>query len=280
MDDIVSLGRKRLRERFFGDHPFRLGASGSLETVEAIEVDEVKSFYQSLLKGGNLTVAVSGQFEYDELSEKIEAILSQVPSGEACAVNTGRTLFGESGSFQESMDRQQVVVFHAFPCPGLKGEDYYVSEVMDELFSGMSSNLFERVREELSLAYFVRSSRIIGLDTGMFYLFSGTSPERYTEVLVELEREIERVQAGEIGEEELQRCTIRLKAARRMSMQTNSSCASQAAMNVAYGLPADDWRKYDERIDSIGIETLQAFAKKYFDRSKRVEFLIGAVDSK
>ena len=53
----------------------------------------------------------------------------------------------------------------------------------DELFSGMSSNLFERVREQKSLAYFVRSSRIVGLDTGMFYFFAGTSPQRYGEVI-------------------------------------------------------------------------------------------------
>ena len=70
------------------------------------------------------------------------------------------------------MERQQAVVFHAYPGPGLLGDDFPVSEVADELFSGMSSHLFERIREDLGLAYFVRSSRIVGLNTAMFYFYA------------------------------------------------------------------------------------------------------------
>jgi len=276
-DDIVSLGRDRLRARFFGEHPFRLGAAGDLETVESIALGEVESFFRKIRVGGNVTVAVSGNFDYESFSRQLETILEQIPAGEINVPANNASSPSVVGSSSEVMDRQQVVVYHGFPCPGLKSDDFYISEVMDELFSGMSSNLFERVREELSLAYFVRSNRIIGLDTGMFYLYAGASPDRYGEVIVELDREIKRVLAGDIASDELKRCKTRLKAGRRMSMQTNSSCASQVAMNVAYGLPVDDWRRYDDRIESVEAKDLQCFAEKYFDISKRVEFLIGAL---
>jgi zinc protease len=65
--------------------------------------------------------------------------------------------------------------------------DFYVSEVIDELFSGMASNLFERVREQKGLAYFVRSGRVLGLDAGMFFFLAGTQPGRETEVLAEID---------------------------------------------------------------------------------------------
>ena len=65
------------------------------------------------------------------------------------------------------------MVLQAFPGPRVHAPDYFVGEVADELFSGMASRLFERVREEKGLAYFVRSGRILGLDTGMFYFFAG-----------------------------------------------------------------------------------------------------------
>ena len=176
------------------------------------------------------------------------------------------------------MDRQQAIVFHGFPGPGLLSDDYYVSEVADEVFSGMSSNLFEQVREQLGLAYFVRSSRIVGLDTGLFYFFAGTSPEGYAQVIEELIKEVDRVGSGGVTEAELNRCKTRLKASRRMSQQTNSSCASQAAMNIAYGLPANDWRDYDARIESVTVEGLALFAKTYFKTEHRVELVIGAVE--
>ena len=60
-----------------------------------------------------------------------------------------------------------------------------MSEVADELFSGMSSRLFERVREEKGLAYFVRSSRVIGLEAGMFFFMAGTAPDSEGAVLAE-----------------------------------------------------------------------------------------------
>ena len=138
--------------------------------------------------------------------------------------------------------------------------------------------VFEKIREELSLAYFVRSSRIVGLDTAMFYFYAGTSTEGYPKVIEELIKELKRVSDGDIALQELDRCKTRLKASRRMSMQTNSSCASHAALNVAYGLPANDWRSYDERIDAVSIQDLANFASKYFREEERVELVIGALE--
>ena len=126
------------------------------------------------------------------------------------------------------MERQQAVVFHAYPGPGLLDDDFPVSEVADELFSGMSSHLFERIREDLGLAYFVRSSRIVGLNTAMFYFYAGTSRQGYDQVIAELIAEVGRLLELGITDEELARCRSRLKAARRIGLQTNASCSSHA----------------------------------------------------
>ncbi len=278
LDDIVTAGRRILRDRFFGEHPFRLGGSGSLETVEPLGVDDLKAFRAKLFTAGNVSVAVSGQFDAAALKPRVEALLAKLPKG---GKPTSDIVFKKPfapGEHRREMDRQQAVVFHGYPGPGLLGEDFYVSEVADEIFSGMSSNLFERVREELSLAYFVRSGRMIGLDAGMFYFYAGTSNEGYPRVIEELIKEVDRIANCGVADEELARCKTRLKASRRMSLQTNASCASQAAMNVAYGLPANDWRTYDGRIDKVTVEELADFAKKYFKTESRVELVIGAVN--
>lgn len=245
--------------------------------MEPLETNDLKDLRSRLLKAGNVSLAVSGQFDIDMLKPRLEALLSKLPAGEK---PTSSYLFKKPfapGEHRESMDRQQAVVFHGYPGPGLLDKDFHVSEVADEVFSGMSSNLFERIREELSLAYFVRSSRIVGLDTAMFYFYAGTSQEGYPKVIEELVEEVARVRNKGITPAELERCKTRLKAARRMSMQTNASCASQAAMNTIYGLPANDWREYDGRIDAVSIEDLSDFARKYFGEADRVELVIGAV---
>jgi len=277
-DDIVTAGRRVLRQHFFGEHPFRLGASGSLETVQEIEPNDLRALWSKLLVAGNVSLAVSGQFDPSSLQPRLEALLAQLPDGEKPTSTRSFSKPASPGAHRRKMDRQQAIVFHGYPGPGLRSDDFYVSEVADEIFSGMSSVLFERVREELGLAYFVRSSRIVGLDTAMFYFYAGTSPEGADQVIAALIEEVDRVAKGGVASVELDRCKTRLKASRRMSMQTNASCASQAAMNVAYGLPANDWRQYDGRIDAVGIDDLAAFARRYLTAENRVELVIGAVE--
>jgi len=277
LDDIVSVGRHRLRKLFFGRHPLAIGGAGDLDTVSRIALQDLRDFWSRIVVGGNVVIGVSGSFESQKISGQLSGILEQLPEARALDSTAEFSAPAQPGRHREHLDRKQAIVFHAYPSPGLLAEDYFVSEVADELFSGMSSELFERVREQLSLAYFVRSSRVVGLQASMFYLFAGTAPERYEEVVAELDKEVRRVAAG-VGPGELERCKNRLKASKRMSMQTNSSCASQAVLNSVYGLPPNDWSRYAERIDSVSIDALRSFASIYFAQDNRVELVVGPWD--
>ncbi len=272
LDDVVTVGRKKMREKFFGAHPFAIESAGDEPGLKAIQVADLGALHRRLVVSGNAVLAVAGDFDAKKLAPKLKAFLAKLPKGEAPRVSP--TLNVQAGDFVENQPRQQAIVFQAFPGPGLHAPDYLGSELMDELFSGMSSQLFERVREQKSLAYFVRSSRIVGLESAMFYFFAGTSPQRYGEVLTELEAEVARVQAGQVASDELTRCQTRLKAGKRMGLQTNSARAMQAALNAIYRLPVNDWRDYDARIDAITLADLQTFARRYFQRPSRVQLVV------
>lgn len=271
-DDVVTVGRKLVREKFFGAHPFAVESSGTEAGVTAVTAADLRALHRRLVVGGNVVLAVAGDFDSKKLVPKLKALLARFPKGRVAAPVA--RFQPASGDFVETQPRQQAVVFQAFLGPGLLAPDYHVSEVADELFSGMSSNLFERVREQKSLAYFVRSSRVIGLETGMFYFFAGTNPDRYSEVLEEFAAEITRVQSGGVAPEELRRCQTRLKAARRMGMQANGARAMQAALNAIYGLPVNDWRNYGARIDAVTLDQLAEFARKYFRVEARVQVVV------
>jgi zinc protease len=272
LDDVVTVGRKKLREKFFGTHPFAIESGGDEAGLKAIQVADLRALHRRLVAAGNAVLAVSGDFDPKKLVPKLKAFLARLPAGRTPA-GTGRVAV-VPGDFTELQPRQQAIVFQAFPGPGLLAPDYTVSEVADELFSGMSSHLFERVREEKSLAYFVRSSRIVGLEHGMFYFYAGTSPQRYSEVIEELDLEIRRVRGGGVTADELKRCQVRLKAGKRMGMQTNSARAMQAALNAVYGLPVNDWRTYDARVDAVTLTDIQAFAQRYFEPGQRVQLVV------
>ncbi len=275
-DDVVTHARKRLRKLFFGSHPLALDAAGEVASVEALKVADLVALYRRWCVGPNAVLAVAGDFEPRTLVPKLKAFLSRIPRGRPNAWTPAAAGLPErAGDHRETVDREQAVVLQAFPGPRANAEDFYVGEVADELFSGMASRLFERVREEKGLAYFVRSARVTGLDSGMFYFMAGTQPGREGEVLAEIEAEIARVQAGEIEAAELARCQTRLKAGRRQSLQTNSTRAMQAGLSVLQGQPLNEWRNYDAKIDAVGVAELAAFARRHFQRDQRVQLVVG-----
>ncbi len=275
-DDVVELGRRRLRARFFGAHPLALDAAGDIPGLQALSPAGVAAHWRRLGVAGNLVLAVAGDFDARKLGPKLRALLAKLPRGPAGGpVSDPSPPFPPAaGDFLEQQPREQAVVFQAFPGPGFLSEDFYTAEVADELFSGMSSRLFERVREEQGLAYFVRAARVTGVEEGMFYFYAGTAPGKETAVLAEIDGEIARVQAGDLAPGELARCQTRLKAARVMGLQTNSSRAMQAGLGVLYGLPPNDWQNYDARIDAVTVDALRGFARRRLTRAARVQLIV------
>lgn len=274
-DDVVTLARKRLRERFFGGHPLAFDPHGNQSGVKALTRADLMELHAQLAVGPNVVLAVAGDFEPRKLLPKLKAFLTRLPRRAAPAVPASSGILPAApGDFIEQQPREQAVVLQAFPGPRVNADDFYVGEMADELFSGMASRLFERVREEKGLAYFVRSARVTGLNAGMFYFFAGTQPGKEAEVLAEINAEIARVAAGGVEPAELARCQARLKAARRQSLQTNGARAMQAALNALQGQPVNDWKNYDARIDAVTTADLAAFAARYFRRELRTQLVV------
>ncbi len=274
-DDVVTLGRKLLRQKFFGGHPLALDAHGDEAGVKSLTPPDLAALHRRLFVAPNVVLAVSGDFVPKRLRSRLEEFLAQLPKGGAPERRPlGLPLPAATGDFVEIQPREQAVVFQAFPGPAMLAPDFYVGEVADELFSGMASRLFERVREEKGLAYFVRSARVTGFESGMFCFYAGTAPATAGAVLAEIEAEIARVQSGGIEDAELLRCQVRLKAARRQGLQPIGARAMQAGLNVLYGLPANDWKNYDAYIDRVTRADLAAFATRYFQAARRTQLIV------
>jgi len=275
-DDVVTFARKRLREKFFGAHPLALDASGDIAGIKSLTPAALAALHRSLAVGENVVVAVAGDFDPARLTRDLTRVLSRLPAGKrpAWRLPAAVALPAQPGDFTAHLPREQAVVLQGFPGPAVNEEDFHVGEVADELFSGMAARLFERVREEKGLAYFVRSGRVTGLETGMFYFVSGTQPGREREVLAEIDAEIARVSAGGVEAAELARCVARLKAARRQSMQTNSARAMQAGLNALQGQPVNDWRNYDARVEAVTVAALAGFALRRLAPARRVQLVV------
>jgi zinc protease len=274
-DDVVTFGRKHLRRLFFGAHPLAIEPGGDAAGLARMEGRVLGALHRRLLVAPNVVLAVAGDFDPRQLVPRLEAWLATLPPSRRRPGETPPVLIsGAGGEHVVTRDCQQAVVFAAYPGPGLRDEDFYAAEVADELFSGMASRLFERVREELGLAYFVRSARVTALRGGMFYFFAGTAPGQENKVMAEFDREVKRVAAGKVSRVEIARCQTRLLAAREMGRQTNAARAMHAGLNVLYGMPADDEAAYTAGVRAIDAAALAVLARRYFVPGVRTRLVV------
>lgn len=280
LDDIASHGGRYLRELFFGDHPYRDDALGRIENLEALTLPKLIEHYQSLLVPSNMIISVAGDFDPKKMKDMLTPWIEKIPPSPPQSVDQFKfTSPPKPGDYQKFLDKEQVVVFEAYPSVAVTDPQYEVGELLDELFSGMSSNLFQKVREEQAMAYFIGSSRMTGTQAGMFYFYGGTNTENYPKVFQEIENEIVRIQKGNITDEEFSRSKTLLIASQRLSLQTPSSRASQALLDTLYGMDVNHWRTYADRINSITKKQLQEFALSHFQKSNRVRLAIGNIKS-
>jgi zinc protease len=283
MDDVVSKGLRELRKRFFEKHPFAFEPTGDLETLSNIDVKVVKDAYGRLIQANNLVVSVSGDFKRDDMVSRLEKVFGRLKSGnfeESKKVHQ-KPEWLEKDLDRSSdkphvmrMDREQAVVLAAYPDVGVTSEEHYVSEVLHEIFSGMGSELFKKVREEQSMAYYVGSSRVIGLYYGMFYFYAGTNLVNHEKVSQEIENELKRVADGGVSAEELQRCKTKIIAAKRLSLQVPGTRTLDAGLNALYGLDINLWKGWDKRIEAVTIEDIQEFTKKYLNARHRIKLYV------
>ncbi len=277
-DEIVDFGCYHLRERFFGEHPFRRDSYGTIEEVRCLDREAVAAHHGELLKGNNLVVAAAGDYKKEALVEALSEAFGKVSAEGLAGRRAPFTEPAATGRQLVTLPRQQAVVFSAFPCPGLTDEGNLASELLDECLSGMASRLFQRVREEKGMAYFVSARRIVGIDCGMLTLYAGTHPDQVEAVYEEFSAEMERFRVGAFLEDELTHAKTRLKTQRISGMQAIGARALQAALNTLYGLPVNDWLDYPERIDAVSEEDLQELVRNWMREEQRLDLVVRAGD--
>lgn len=272
-DDIVDFGRTASRRVFFGDHPFAVEPLGLTETVSSLTVDDLRAHYARLIVASNMVLTVVGDIHPEKDLPLLEAFLLDLPDW---AFLASHAEFGgpKAGVYSDVMDREQTVVFLSYPDVGVQKDDDLAGQMLDTICSDMSSELFRQVREERSLAYFVATSRTLGVDLGQFTFYAGTAPEAAEEVLAAMRDEARRLREKGPTKAELERARRRLKVRRQIQFQSIASRAAHVSLNVHYGKPYNDWDSYAGRLDAITIEDLKKFASRFVPE-KEVVYEVG-----
>jgi predicted Zn-dependent peptidase len=186
----------------FGDHPLGRDTAGEADTVARITVDQVQEFHASHYRSGATVVAVAGAVDPDEVLRVVERAFGAMPVGTGPVV---RAEPGDSlGDATIDDDTEQVhLVLGGRGLARLDDDREALDVVNHVLGGGLSSRLFDEIRERRGLAYSVHSGTASYADCGMWSVYAGTLPEHLAEVRSIVDEQMALLVADGITDDEL-----------------------------------------------------------------------------
>lgn len=252
-DDVFYLGFQKIRQQFFQEHPYNVGQLGTTEGVQAITLEDVKKYFEQIVVANNCILSVVSQLDSATLLNILRPLCEKLSQKTFQAVTDPFPAL-EARRIEDVLNKEQSMVFSAYPIAGIAEEDFYIGEILEELFNGLSSSFVEEVREKRGLAYTVGATRLLGLKNGMFCLFAGTQKEQVHIVEEEMFKGIRRVLERKLTQEEFNLCKTCLKVNRQLRLQTIGRKAFGIGYNALLGLSIEHWLAYDQQIDAISLE--------------------------
>ncbi|WP_029551721.1 M16 family metallopeptidase [Thermocrinis jamiesonii] len=199
-EDGFELAMEKLRLITYKGTTYEVSPLGTEEDLQKIGREDLLKRWEELLKGKNVVVAVVGDVDLVEMERKFSEVFSRLPSGEF-SFSTQELLVEDSLIQKVQRDGSQATVLCAFQGVPPKGKDFFAFRVLNSILGdGMTSKLFDELREKRGYAYATYSMSPIRLYSPRLFAYIGTSPEKKESAIKDL---IWVVQDANITEEDI-----------------------------------------------------------------------------
>lgn len=252
-DDIVF---DHFQETAFPDQPMGRPVLGTAELVGAMERDAVIDYMRRHYGAWNMILVGAGRIEHETLAALAADAFSGLSPGEAPTTEPTRY---EGGDFRESRELEQAHVVLGFEGMSYEDPEFHAASVLSTLFGGgMSSRLFQEVREKRGLAYSVYSFLSCYRDGGLFGIYAGTGAKEAGQLIPVVADEILKVRDS-VGEDEVARARAQLKSSILMSLESTSARCEQLARQIMiFGrpIPVAETVAKIEAVDAAAVTTV------------------------
>jgi predicted Zn-dependent peptidase len=251
-------------EFFYGGHPYGRPILGTRESVCRVQAEDLEQLHTTTFRPSNLVAAAAGRVDHGAFVDMVTARLQSGDVAPRQQIDVPRQLGHGRRRVERPAGRQAHIVAGA---SGVAVNDPLRNAVIlvgTALGGGMGSRLFQRIREELGLAYAVYSFRAFYLNAGHVGAYIGTRPETAEQARDALNSELSRLATEGLSREELEATRTQLKGQVVLSLESPGSRMHRLA---SLGLAGEEYRSLDEimaRIDAV-TETDAAEAAALYD---------------
>jgi predicted Zn-dependent peptidase len=262
-------------QNFWKDHPLGRPILGTRDTVKRFERPPVVDFYRQRFSPGNVIITAAGHLNHAhfvELVAKHFEGLKPVSNG----FHSSAPKIVPKIVLRNKKALEQVQICVGVPSYPITHEKRHSSYILNTLLGGgMSSRLFQNIRERQGLAYAIYSDLNPYRDTGCLSVYAGTSRESATKVVESIVSEFRKLKADVVPDEELRRSKDQLKGSLMLSLESSTARMSNLARQEMYFDHFYGLDELIEKIESVTAQELQELANQFFQTDNVAVTILG-----
>lgn len=277
-DNNQQIGFREFQRLIYGENSV-YGRNTEYETVNNITREDLVEFHKEHFEGNNMMVGIVGDFDSDEMKQKLGDIFGSIPAGEETNLVFPEVDYDYMSSinFIHKSDVNQSFVLLGHLGGLRENPDYPQLQVMNQVLSGgFSGRLFQVVRSDMGLAYSVFGQ--YGMNTfypGQFYAGVMTKSETTAEAIDAIIEQIRRIQEEPVTEEELRKTKDQFLNSLVFRYDSYEKVLNQRLSDEYRGLPDDAFDKYVEGVRNTTAEDVQRVARKYLQPDNMQILVVG-----
>lgn len=248
---------------FWPDHPLGRSILGTVNTLATFNHDAVTNYFSDVYAPRNLVVAGAGNLDHERFVDMVGGYLSGLKDR---PVNLkASTPSHASRRIVLDKDLEQAHLLLGTSCPSMTSADRYTVHVLNVILGGgMSSRLFQTIREDRGLAYAVYSGVNAYTDAGYLSVYAATSPAQLTDVIKLSIEEFNKLKHEAVSDLELERAKGQLKVSIMLSLESTSARMSNLARQEIFFGRQFTLDEILERIEKVSVADVQRVAGDIF----------------
>src|SRR6516162_1353606 len=274
-DNPDSLVHEIFTQNFFKNHPLGRPILGTKETVRKFDPGKTFDYYRSKFVPENLVISAAGHVQHEVFVDLLRKEFEALPHG-ANGVSGAPPKINSRIILRNKKALEQVQICIGVPSYRVNHERRFVGYVLNTLLGGgMSSRLFQNVREKQGLVYSIFSELNPYKDTGCLAVYAGTSKESAPKVVQSVLREFREIKAGGLPEEEVKRAKDQLKGSLMLGLESSGARMSNLARQEMYH---DRFMGMDEiiqRVQDVTLDAVVQAAKEMFQQETIAVTVLG-----
>lgn len=275
MDDPADLVFDLAQHCAYPDQALGRPILGTIGSVSGFSPETITAYRDQHYAAPDMVLSAAGAISHDALVREAEEAFGRFSARRPVSWEASEYC---GGSSREKKPLEQTHIVLAFKAPGYTDDAFYTSQVLASILGGgMSSRLFQEVREKRGLCYSIGSFCTSFEETGLFGVYAATSPELTEELMTVLTGEITGC-AANISDDETVRARAQMKAGLLMSLESSSVRADQIARQLLAFKRVIPIEEIADKVDAVDRGAVGALADSLFNTSQPVFSAVGAID--